>query len=148
MWKQSCGDWHGDQLRKHSPSRSVKWQKRSLHLFQLSSRWIHAANRWVCYPSISTEKKKSNPNKFLHSQTEAFDQGHIFAFRVRFPQTSVLSWIRICVNRSEECVNGTTEEFCSENMRCVLLMTCCVVWKLARGSGWGKICKRWQCTSM
>lgn len=139
MWKQSCGDWCGDQLRKHGRSRRVKWQKRSLHLFQLSSRWIHGATRWICYP-----KKKSNPNKFLHSKPEAFDQWHIFAFRVRFLWTPALSWIRICVNTSEECVDSTTKEFCSGNMGCVLLMTCCVVWKWARGSDWMKSHERWR----
>lgn len=138
MWKQSCGDWCGDQLRKHAWSRSVKWQKRSLHLSQLSSRWIHAANRWIRYP-----KKNSNPNKFLHSETDAFDQRHIFAFRVRCLWTPALSWIRICVNTSKECVNSTTKEFCSGNMGCALLMTC-VVWKWAC-SDWTKSCKRWGC---
>lgn len=125
MWKQSCGDWRGSQLRKHGQSRSVKWQKRNLHLFQLSSRWIHAANRWIPYPSIST--KKQQPKQVPLVRTKAFDQWHIFAFRVRFLWTPALSWIRICVNMSVECVNSTTEGFCSENVGCALLMPFCVV---------------------
>lgn len=142
MWKQSCGDWRGSQLRKHGQSRSVKWQKRNLHLFQLSSRWIHAANRWIPYPSIST--KKEQPKQVPPLRTEAFDQWHIFAFRVRFLWTPALSWIRICVNMSVECVNSTTEGFCSENVGCALLMTFCVDWEWARGSLWMKSCKRWR----
>lgn len=144
MWKQSCGDWRGDQLRKHGQSSSVKWQKRNLHLLQLS-RWIHAANRWIPYPSISA--KKEQPKQVPSLRTEAFDQWHIFAFRVRFHWTPALSWIRICVNTSVECVNSTSEEFCSGNMGCALLMTFCVVWKWAWGSDWMKSCKRWRCKS-
>lgn len=60
-----------------------------------------------------TPPKKSNPNKFLYSEPEAFDQLHIFAFRVRFLWTPALSWICICVNTSEECVDSTTKDFCS-----------------------------------
>lgn len=141
MWKQSCGDWRGGQLRKHNQSCSVKWQKRNLHLFQLSSRWIHAANRWIPYPSISAEKEQ--PKQVPSLRTEAFDHCHIFAFRVRFHWIPALLWIRICVNTSVECVNSTTKEFCSGKMGCALLMTFCVVWKWARGFVWMKSCKRW-----
>lgn len=140
MWKQRCGDWCGSQLRKHGQSCSVKWQKRNLHLFQLSSRWIHAANRWIPYPSISA--KKEQPKQVSSLCTDAFDQWHIFAFRVRFHWSPAS--IRICVNTSVECVNSATKEFCSRNMGCALLMGFCVVWKRAQGSIWMKSCKRWR----
>lgn len=64
MWKQSSGDRRVGQLSKRGGGSSVGWQRRGLHLFQLWPRWIHVANRWICYPvSPQKKKKKTEPKQ-------------------------------------------------------------------------------------
>lgn len=67
-------------------------------------------------PCIPIEKK-DNQNKCLCFSTEAFDQQHIFGFRVGLLWTPERAWDRICINTArEECVNNATKEFCSRKV--------------------------------
>lgn len=60
---------------------------------------------------------KPQPKQVSLLSTEAFDQRHIFGFRVRLLWTPVRTWNHICINMPrEECVKNATTEFCSRNM--------------------------------
>lgn len=116
MWKQSSGCWRGDQLSKRWWGSSVGWQRREAYTCPSVDQG-GSMRPTDGYVTLYPHRKKNNQNKCLCSSAEAFDQQHIFGFRVGLLWTPEPTWNRICINTAgEECVNNATKEFCSRNV--------------------------------
>lgn len=68
MWKQSSGDWRGGQLRKHSQSLQCEMAEEKPTLVPALIKVDPCSQQMDPLPKhLCKKKKKSNPNKFLHS---------------------------------------------------------------------------------